>query len=413
MFRGFWHSVAPRELADKRIRARFGVLGVLGLCAVALLAGCGSSTAVTARSGGERTTLDPRPAVASPAPVLAIGKSYATPRVLALDEHDGLWAWSAGEHDARVWYREQGGTAREWTIGSDAGVTRPVSPPVIAACGSRAWLGINHRIIPLDPVAGPGTPIDLAAPTTVAAVDEKRPPALQGYWAVNALGCSATRLAVGFSNGDQALLVDIASGTTTEVPLPTASEVVVAAFSGDGTAAFGLQDYEGRGPHTVLLVAPAPADPTAVALTVHDSSHLAGEADGFVVGVGEERILLGKDGPAVSRTNLDPTGLNPMYQPVPMAGGLVAAVDRGTGQLAVVDPSGRQAPRLIDLGEVTCMPTHHPMPMESAPSSTAPPTSTPATCPVTPEVFVGSTDGTIAYVPSNAQGLVQFVTVST
>jgi hypothetical protein len=133
--------------------------------------------------------------------------------------------------------------------------------------------------------------------------------------------------------------------------------------------------------------------------------------DGFVVGVGEERISLGNGSPVVDRTGLDPTGLNPMHQPVPMADGLVADVDRSTGQLAVVDPSGRRERRLIDLGAVTCMPTHHPMPLVDAPTSPAPTTSAPTTCPVTPEVFVGSADGTIAYVPSNAQGLVALVKV--
>lgn len=373
---------------------------------VLTLAGCASSTGSTA-TGGELgpTTVSARATGAAHAAELAIASDYGSVRTIAVDGRGGVWAWASRGDESHVWYAAANGAQHDWTVGTDARFTAPFAPPALAACGARAWLGINDVVVPLDPDTGTGTGtgkvIDLPASTSIPEVDAHRPAELQGRTAVDTLACSGDRLAVGFAGADHALLLDTTTGTSASIKLPPAGEAVTAAFSQDGTAAFGIQDYTGAGPHTVLLV-PA-GSTTAMAITVGDAAHLLGTDDGFLTGLGAQHITVGATGPVIADTGLDTTSFNPMFPPV-LAGPTNLLAPSSAG-LAVVDVPSAAVVRTIGLGSVPCAPVH--VPPTPNTTTTVPATTVPTTCQVTAVAVAASSNGTVAYVPSNSQGAVR------
>ena len=263
---------------------------VMSAATVVILAGCGSTsrTAVPlakkpvlaraiARKGMALASTD-APAIE----VLGTGSGYGTLSWIAAPrDRDGVWAWDSSATDSRIWYADSAGARRSWSLGAGTGVRTSSAWPALAACGSDAWLGINNSLFEVDSVNGVSKTFEVPSGPPNPAVESHRPEGLRGASAVQAVACSGSTVAVARSDSTNAFLLDTNSGKWTLVPLPDDQDAVSTAVDTDGVAAFGLQDYEGKGPHTVILHGPGGNTET---VTVNDSIRVAAVDGGFRVG---------------------------------------------------------------------------------------------------------------------------------
>lgn len=241
----------------------------------------------------------------------------------------------------------------------------------------------------------------MSEPGRIPADELQRPFDVQGTWAVDALACSGSHLAVGETDAKEARLIDTATGKATAVPLPDGSQVKGVAMNEAGIAAFGLQDYGAFVRHTVLLAGGPLATPSQV--TVTNSGSVISLGDRFLVGV-----LLGQTLAvhADGRTSLAavtatvPKSFEEQGGPVAAAAGHVALESKDG--VIVVDLSGATAPRLIHVGTMVC-PPFTPSQPPPPPGGTAATSSIPANgrCPVASNFLANGPNGLVAFVPSD------------
>ena len=332
--------------------------------------------------------------------VITVPERFEPIETVAVDASGGVWVWATDTAESHILYRAPTGKRSDWSLGIESELAKPFARPQIAACGKRAWLGIAHEVIPLDPTTGPSEPIVLPEPKRIPEDELQRPLDVQGTWAVEALACSGSHLAVGETDAREARLVDTASGKAAAVPLPDGFQVKGVAMNAAGIAAFGLQGYGTFVRHTVVLAGGSLAKPSRV--TVANS--------GSVISLGK-RFLIGVLGQTLAIDAHGRTSLAPVTATVPKAfeeqGGPVAAA---AGHIAleskdgviVVDLSDATAPRLIHVGTMVC-PPFAPSPPPPPPGGTVATSSIPANgrCPVASNFLAAGPHGLVAFVPSN------------
>ena len=81
----------------------------------------------------------------------------------------------------------------------------------------------------------------MSEPGRIPGDDLQRPIDVGGTWAVNALACSGSHLAVGETDARDALLIDTTTGNATALPFPAGYQMNGVAMNAAGIAAFGLQ----------------------------------------------------------------------------------------------------------------------------------------------------------------------------
>lgn len=321
---------------------------IAGACTIT---GCAGPAAVTNHltndePDGSQVVLD---AAVTPAVVIDTLPVSSITRLAANSE--GAWVWLAEPGRSSIaHYRASDGLNQTVWSSADPSLLESLTPPALVACDDSVWFGINHHLVRIDDQTS--TMYEVPDAPTVPAVVANRPDDIKATSGVIALGCRPGGLAVGVANSTHAYLFDAASGSFAPISLPEGTEVAAIAGTGDGGVAFGLQDYQGRGPHQVLQV---DAQARVQERTVPDSTNLIERA-----------------GPPPEQANL-------MVAPAVLGdGSVVYAVDTG---LLVVSPTGRSTS--VPLGTSSCVPVH--VPGETAAPSVA------DGCPVSARVL--ATDG--------------------
>jgi hypothetical protein len=408
-----------QRLSHSKLHTNMGV-GLASVCLGLTLAGCASTGAPGAVRIRKDTPTQSRQALNISSigtfdenGTFSLPEDYLPIRLLAADEAvGGVWMQDAtsptakGAADSRVWHLASG-EAESWSVGNTTEMLNAgAAAPVLTACGSTAWFGINDQLVELAASVGvvakrriPETPVDKTYNARV-------PDGLVGVSGIRAISCNGNNIGIAIRNSSAALFYDAKTEVFTPIPLPADSEAVAVAVAPDGTAAFGLQDDNGSGPHQVLLAVPGQSKTRIV--QVNDSASIrplaVEEGAAFSVGISGERLTVVSDQAAGSvgagislleSPTIDPSNSN--------------VVDLQDGRMVVSDGQGLliagptdEPLRHLALGTVRCrVPTSPYGP--GGPDTTKVGESTVQNCPVTADALVLSGQGVLWYVPLNTR----------
>lgn len=306
---------------------------------------------------------------------------------------------------SRIWQVVAGEPTRSWTLESDVSVAVGNSAgPALAACGGGAWLGINDELIGVGGADGGVRRHVVPRAPSYASVDERAPESVRGHSSIQTVACSGDTVAVGRWNAAEAFALDIETGRFTSIALPNEHDAVAAAVSADGVVAFGLQSWNGDGPHKLLLWDPSSGQTELVDVRNSASVRVRTAAAGAVFEIGEtgETLQVGSElsdrkltpgNSSLARPGVDPSTKNVGVMP---DGSTVIASAEGL----LIETEG--GPTTISLGSRACVEPSGPMGPDG-PVGAGVAAARNGRCPVQVAALAVDGDGTIWYSPLNSR----------